>query len=145
MDNKEKGIIGFAWDLRSLPLKAFALASKDEFGVCQAEDKDSVSQLSSSSASFLVLIHLPERAAPVSSLWTRQAPPDSQYSGSPCGSQEHCHWDSGFHHYCREAPGSSVFPGHTTYRYWQRYKRPFFPKAPITPTCLSSQLSKLAA
>lgn len=37
-DNKEKGIIGFAWDLRSLPLKAFALASKDEFCVCQAED-----------------------------------------------------------------------------------------------------------
>lgn len=53
-DNKEKGIID--WDLRSLPLKAFALGSKDELCVCKAEDKDSVSQLSSSSASFLVLI-----------------------------------------------------------------------------------------
>lgn len=144
-DNKEKGIIGFAWDLRSLPLKAFALASKDEFCVCQAEDKDSGSPLSNSSPSFLVLISLPGRAAPVSSLWTRPASPDSQYSGSPCGSQEHCHRDSGFHPCCREAPGSSVFPGHTTYRYWQRYRRPFFPKAPITPTCLSSQLSKSAA
>lgn len=50
--------------MRSLLLKAFARASKDEFCVvCQARDEDSVSQLSNSSSSFLVLFPLPGRAA----------------------------------------------------------------------------------
>lgn len=44
-----------------------------------------------------------------------------------------------------KSPGFSVFPGHTTYRHWQGYKGPFLSKAPITPTCLSSQLSKSTA